>query len=159
MRRIFCLYQRGSFARATRPYIYIFPNIQLPCAAHLVVFLFGNHKTPCSITLPLTNNSIKAEYFRCWSLFEWQKHWNINTKARLNRMHDAFSSTEIPIPQKWKTVMKFIRPQKCSRNVPCSLIPTTAETKTTQNTDNENVQHECVSEKTEFVLTVQWGSN
>lgn len=142
-----------SLRQPDRASIY-FLNIQLPCAAHFVVFLFGKHKTPHSVTLPLTSHGIKAEYFvqlRCWPLFERQKRWNINTKARLNRMHEAFSGTMMPFRKNGK--LSFMRPQKC----PCSLIPTTAETTTSQNTDNENVQHECVSEKTEFVLTLQRG--
>lgn len=152
MRHIFCLCQRGSFPKATRPCIYIFPNIQLPCAAHLVVFLFGKHKTPHSVTLPLTSHGIKAEYFVqlwCWPSFERQKRWNINTKARLNRMHDAFSGTMMPFHKNCNSWGR--------RNVRVSLIPTTTETTTSQNTDNENVQHECVSEKTGFVLTLQRG--
>lgn len=106
-----------SLRQLDRASIY-FLNIQLPCAAHFVVFLFRKHKTPHSVTLPLTSHGIKAEYFVqlwCWPLFERQKRWNINTKAWLNRMHDAFSGTMMPFRKNGK--LSFVRPQKC----PCSF--------------------------------------
>lgn len=140
MRHIFC--QRESFAQATWPCICIFPNIQLPRAAHLVVFLSANHKTPHSVTLPLTSHGIKVEYsiqLRCWLLFKWQKRWNINTKAWLNRMHDAFSGTMIRSAQMENC---HSRGRWNVHEMSTSWIPTTAETTSTQNTDHENVQHE-----------------
>ncbi len=139
-----------SFAQATWPCICIFPNIQLPRAAHLVVFLSGNHKTPHSVTSALTSHGIKAEHsiqFWCWLLFKRQKRWNINTKARLNRMHDAFSGATTRSAQMENC---HSRGRRNVHEMSVSLIPTAAETTTTQ-----NIEHECVSEKTEFVLTLQ----
>lgn len=93
MRRIFCLYQRGSFVRATRPYIYIFPNLQLPCAAHLVVSLFG-FNTSVLIIVRMTE-ALKYKYKSTIESHAWCFRWHYDTHS---------------------TKMKFTSPQKCSRN-------------------------------------------
>ncbi len=139
-------------AQANWPCICIFPNIQLPHVAHLVVFLSGGHKTPHSVTLALTSHGIKSEHsihLRSWLLFNRQKRWNINTKAWLNRMHNAFYGAMIRSAQMENC---HSRGRWNVHEMSVSLIPTTAETTTTQ-----NIEHECVSEKTEFVSTLQRG--